>query len=93
MVTEMITVKLERQFLHQIDDIVKKSGYQNRTEFIRNALREKIDETKLKQAMIDIDQFRGIFKKKKQTTDKELHEIREKVFWEMHKKLKSKSQV
>lgn len=93
MVTEMITVKLEKQFLHQIDDIVKKAGYQNRTEFIRNALREKVDETKLKQAMIDIDQFRGILKKKKQTTDKELHEIREKVFWEMHKKLKSTSQA
>jgi len=39
MVTEMITVKLEKQFLHQIDDIVKKAGYQNRTEFIRGALR------------------------------------------------------
>ncbi len=93
MVTEMITVKLERQFLHQIDDIVKKAGYQNRTEFIRNALREKVDETKLKQTMINIDQFRGIFKKKKQTTDKELHEIREKVFWEFYNKARAKSRA
>ena len=90
MVTEMITVKLERQFLHQIDDIVKKAGYQNRTEFIRNALREKVDETKLKQTMINIDQFRGIFKKKKQTTDslKKLSHSRKKLrnlekLWEL----------
>lgn len=90
MVTEMITVKLEKGFLHDIDDLVKKSGYQNRTEFIRGALREKVDETKLKRAMIDMDQFRGIFKKKKQTTDKELHEIREKVFWEFYNKARAK---
>ncbi len=92
MVTEMITVKLERQFLHQIDDIVKKAGYQNRTEFIRNALREKIDEVKLKQSMDKLSPYLGMFKKKKQTTDKELHEIREKVFWEFYNKAKAKHQ-
>ncbi len=41
MTTEMITVKMENKFLEDIDSIVKREGYQNRTEFIRNALREK----------------------------------------------------
>ena len=40
MTTEMITLKLERKFLKEVDAVVSQNGYQNRTEFIRNALRE-----------------------------------------------------
>ena len=93
MVTEMITVKLEKKFLHDIDDVVKKAGYQNRTEFIRNALREKVDEVKLKQAMTELLPLKGLFKKNKQTTDKELHKIRERVFWELDKKIRRAPQA
>ena len=55
MTTDMITVKLEDTFLKNIDETVKKEGYQNRTEFIRAALREKIEEAKLKEAMINLN--------------------------------------
>lgn len=64
MATEMITVKMDDKFLEDIDTIVKKEGYQNRTEFIRNALREKVDETKLREAMINIAHLKGSAKKK-----------------------------
>ncbi len=83
MVTEMITVKLDNRFLGDIDTVVKKEGYQNRTEFIRNALREKVEDSKLKQAMIEIAHLKGASKKK--TNDEELHKIREKVFKEFEK--------
>ncbi|MBC8501106.1 MAG: ribbon-helix-helix protein, CopG family [Nanoarchaeota archaeon] len=86
MVTEMITVKLERTFLNEVDNIVKKSGYQNRTEFIRNALREKVEDAKLKEAMISIAHLKGAAKKK--TTEEEYERIREQVFDEFDKKLK-----
>ena len=46
MTTEMITVKLENNFLKEIDDVVYNNGYQNRTEFIRSALRDKVEEAK-----------------------------------------------
>ena len=39
MVTEMITLKLDDQFLEEVDKAVKSAGYHNRTEFMRNALR------------------------------------------------------
>ena len=39
-------------------------GYHNRTEFIRNALREKVEETKLKEAMMEIAHLKGASKKK-----------------------------
>lgn len=86
MVTEMITVKMEDKFLREIDSVVKKEGYQNRTEFIRNALREKIEEVKLKEAMIEIAHLKGASKKR--TTEKGYEDVRKRAFEELSKKLK-----
>lgn len=86
MATEMITLKLEDSFLNNIDGIVKKEGYQSRTEFIRNALREKVESSKLKEAMIELSKLKGASKKK--TNDEELERIREKAFAEIDKQLK-----
>ena len=83
MVTEMITVKLEDTFLDDIDSIVKKEGYQNRTEFIRAALRERIEKIKLKKVMIELSKFRG--KAPRKTTDDERERIRELAFRELDK--------
>ncbi len=85
MATEMITVKLENTFLEGIDDIVKKEGYQNRTEFIRAALREKIEEVKLKEAMMSIAHLKGSAKKK--TSEREYEDIRKKAFEEIARKI------
>lgn len=86
MATEMITLKLEEKFLDNIDKIVKKEGYQSRTEFIRNALREKVDETKLKETMRELAHLKGAAKKK--TTEEEYERVREMAFEEISKKLK-----
>lgn len=86
MATEMITLKLEDSFLGNIDNIVKKEGYQSRTEFIRNALREKVEAAKLRQAMLELSHLKGASKKK--TSDEELERIREKAFEEIDKKLR-----
>ena len=83
MTTEMITVKLEDRFLKEIDSIVSSSGYQNRTEFIRNALREKVEEAKLKEAMLEIAHLKGASKKK--TSEETLEKLRIKAFEELDK--------
>ncbi len=85
MATEMITVKLEDVFLNDIDSIVKNAGYQNRTEFIRNALREKIEEIKLKKAMMELAHLKGSVKKK--MTEESYEKIRARAFEEISKKL------
>ena len=46
MATELVTFKMEHNFLEEVDKTVKTAGFQNRTEFIRNALREKIEASK-----------------------------------------------
>lgn len=81
----MITVKLEDVFLNDIDSIVKHEGYQNRTEFIRNALREKIEEIKLRKAMLELAHLKGSAKKK--TTEESYEKIRVKAFEEISRKL------
>jgi len=78
--TDLVTFKMEHNFLKDIDKVVKKEGYQNRTEFIRSALREKLEKTKLKEAMESIAHLKGASKKK--TSDEDLHKIRAKVFEE-----------
>lgn len=78
MATDMITLKLDDQFLKEIDTVVEKEGYQNRTEFIRNALREKVEESKIKEAMLEIAHLKGASKKK--TTLKEYEEARRLAF-------------
>ena len=88
MTTDMITLKLDSAFLKQIDAVVKEKNYQNRTEFIRNALREKVEETRLKQAMMEIAHIKGSWRKGKQTTDEEIHRIREQVWNEYENKFK-----
>ncbi len=86
MTTDMITVKLEEVFLKDMDIIVKNEGYQSRTEFIRNALREKIEEIKLKKAMMELAHLKGSSKKK--TTEEDYERMRTKAFEEISKKLK-----
>ncbi|AJF60861.1 hypothetical protein QT06_C0001G0007 [archaeon GW2011_AR15] len=86
MTTEMISLKLEDSFLNNIDTIVKKEGYQSRTEFIRNALREKVEASKLKEAMMEISKLKGA--SKKETSDEELERIREKAFEEIDKRIR-----
>lgn len=86
MTTEMITLKLDDTFLEEIDSIVDKRGYHNRTEFIRNALRDKVEETKLKDAMMQLAHLKGASKKR--TSNADLERIREKVFNELNRKIR-----
>jgi len=86
MATELVTFKMEHEFLEDVDKTAKSAGFQNRTEFIRTALREKVEEVKLKQAMIELSKLKG--KAPRKTTDKERARIREKAFEEISKNLK-----
>jgi Arc/MetJ-type ribon-helix-helix transcriptional regulator len=86
MATEMITVKMDDAFLDDIDAVVKKEKYQNRTEFIRAALREKIDEIKLKKAMMEIAHLKGASKKK--ISEEEYERARELAFDKISEKLR-----
>jgi len=78
MATNMITLKLENKFLEEVDSIVINEGYQNRTEFIRNALREKIEELKIRKAMLKLASIKGSSTKK--ITEENYKKARSKAF-------------
>jgi len=86
MPTEMITLKLEDRFLRNIDIVVEQKGFQSRTEFIRNALRDKLENHRIHDAIIQIANLKGASKKK--TTDKDFEGIRQKAFEEISRRLK-----
>lgn len=85
MATELVTFKMEHDLLKEVDRTAKSAGFQNRTEFIRNALREKVEEVKLKQAMMTLSKLKG--KAPRKTSDEERAKIREKIFEEFEKKV------
>jgi len=80
-ITELVTFKMEHDFLEDVDKTARSAGFQNRTEFIRTALREKVEEVKLKEAMLALSKFRG--KAPKKTTDEERRRTREQVSKEL----------
>jgi len=90
MATDLVTFKMEHDFLEDVDKVARVSGFQNRTEFIRNALREKVQELKLNQAMIALSQYRG--KSNITTTQKDREQARELAFDELEKELIKKNQ-
>jgi Arc/MetJ-type ribon-helix-helix transcriptional regulator len=85
MATQMITLKLNDKFLKDIDKIVKKENYQNRTEFIRNALRKKVEEAEIEEFRRELKKLQGAAKKK--TTPEEYERARREVWKEISKDL------
>ena len=71
---------MNSKFLKEIDTVVKNGNYQNRTEFIREALRKNIDDAKFKETKAFLEKFRGILKTK--TTDGDLEKIRQETWKE-----------
>lgn len=82
----LITLKLNRNFLKEIDTTAKKQKYHNRTEFIRAALREKMEQARLQQIKKEIWKLKGASKRK--TTDEEYERVRKEAFEEWAASLK-----
>ena len=85
---EIISLKLENELLKEIDQNLSKHRYGTRTEFIRDAVREKLSDLEKEEAIRAIAHLKGSSKRK--TTDEQLHEAGEKVFEMLEKKIKTK---
>lgn len=83
---ETISVKFDEDFAIEIEKIMKKHHYSTKTEFIREAVREKLSDLQRKETLLAIDQLHGFSRRK--TTDKQLHVAREKAFEELARKIK-----
>ncbi|MBI2507969.1 hypothetical protein HYV89_03375 [Candidatus Woesearchaeota archaeon] len=57
---ETISLKLENSFLHLIEKIMKENRYSTKTEFIREAIRDKIDDLEKKEALKRLEKAYGV---------------------------------
>jgi metal-responsive CopG/Arc/MetJ family transcriptional regulator len=79
---ESITIKVNDAMAKEIEKAMK-PDYSTKTEFIRDALREKLNKIRQTKEYKELRKYLGILKTK--TTDEELHKIREKVVNRMFK--------
>jgi metal-responsive CopG/Arc/MetJ family transcriptional regulator len=80
---EAISLKLDKNMLQNIDHTLKENNYSTRTEFIRDAIRIKLEDLKREKLIEEFMKFRG--KAKKKTTYEENRKTRDDVFLEMAK--------
>jgi len=83
---ETISLKLEDNLLDEIDKKLVKHRYSTRTEFIRDAIREKLSELEKEQLLKAVAELSGASKRK--TTDEQLHAAGEKAFKLLENKFK-----
>ncbi len=85
---ETISLKLEDGLLAELDQKRAQHRYSTRTEFIRDAIREKLSDLEKDEILMSLAKLKGSVTKK--TTDEQLHAAREKAFEELGKKFKAR---
>jgi len=83
---ETISLKLDSEFLEDIEEVMKKHRYTTKTEFIREAIRDKIKDLEKEAAKKRALALYGASKIK--TTDEQLHKAREEAMNELEKRFK-----
>lgn len=81
---EAISLKLEEGILQNIDDSLKKHRYSTRTEFIRDAIREKLEDLEKDEALRNLRKYFGASERK--ITDEEIHKAGEEAIKSLAKK-------
>ena len=85
---ETVSIKLESGFIKDLDRIMKRHRYMTKTEFIRQALRDKMDELEKQETLKNVEMLFGSSKRK--TTDEQLHKAGERAVKILERKFKIK---
>lgn len=83
---QAISLKLEDSFLKDIERTMKNNRYTTKTEFIREAIRDKLNELEKQAALKRLKKMYGASKRR--TTDADLHRAREEAVKELEKRFK-----
>ncbi|MFH2028958.1 MAG: ribbon-helix-helix domain-containing protein [Nanoarchaeota archaeon] len=85
---ETVSVKFQEDILKKIDTSISQHNFNSRTEFIRDAVRDKLSELSRDELIEEFMKFKG--KAKKKTTDEDLKKIRAEVSQELMEELDKK---
>jgi Arc/MetJ-type ribon-helix-helix transcriptional regulator len=78
---ELVSVKFQEDILKRMDENIERYNFNSRTEFIREAVRDKLNELSRDELIDEFLKLRG--KAKIKTTDEDDRKIREKVSKEL----------
>jgi len=82
---EAVSLKLENTFIRDMEKIMQRHRYTTKTEFIREAIREKMHALEKEEALLRARRMYGTSKRK--TTDAQLHKAGEKAFRELEREI------
>src|SRR3989344_1482304 len=82
---ETVSLKLGETFVEDMERLMQKHRYTTKTEFIREAIREKMRVLEKEEALLRARKLYGASKRK--TTDAQLHKAGEKAFRELEREL------
>ena len=83
---EAVSLKLEDTFLKDIEKSMKRHRYTTKTEFIREAIRDKIKDLEKEEALIKLKKLYGASRIR--TTDEQRHKAGEGAFEELEQEIK-----
>ena len=78
---EAVSLKLDDSFLHDIESVMKRHRYTTKTEFIREAIRDKMRDLEKEEALIRARQLYRASKRK--TADEQLQKAGKSAFDEL----------
>ena len=84
---ETISIRFEKDFVEDIKRIMKGHRYATKTEFIREAVRDKIEDIEKQEALIQLEKIYGARANKRNITDARLHKVRQQAAEEIAKEL------
>ena len=87
---QTISLKLEKGLAKSIEKTMKENNYATKTEFIREAVREKITKLEMKKIFKEIEELRR--KNPRRTTDADIRRVREQLAKEWEENLKQETQ-
>jgi len=85
---EIVSVKFNEDVLKKVDKSILKHNFNSRTEFIRDAVRDKLEDLNKEDLIKEFLKFRG--KAKKRTTYEENRKTKEEVSKELMKELEKR---
>lgn len=80
---ETVSIKMEEVFANKVEKVMKKHNYTTKTEFIREAIRDKIKEIEKEEIIMRVRKIYGASKRR--TTDADLHKARQRAFEDLEK--------
>lgn len=82
---ESLSLKLDKSMLDNMDYMLKKNNYSTRTEFIRDAIRDKLNDLSRDELAREFLKFKG--KAKKKTTYAQNRKVAEQAFDELAREM------